>query len=142
MASALTHAGCITVRDTDGGLEYLLVRALKPPHDWVLPKGHIETGESAERAALRELGEEAGVEGEIVSAVGSTEFVAAGGPVHVIFFLTRFLRSVPAAEDRAVSWSAYADARARLPFHNTRALLRTAHELMRADGEGEGRDAT
>ena len=91
---------------------------------------------------MRELGEEAGVEGEIVSAVGSTEFVAAGGPVHVIFFLTRFLRSVPAAEDRAVSWSAYADARARLPFHNTRALLRTAHELMRADGEGEGRDAT
>ena len=35
-----------------------------------MPKGHIEPEESIEAAALRELGEEAGIAGEIVTSLG------------------------------------------------------------------------
>src|SRR6266581_8238617 len=34
---------------------------------WSLPKGHIEAGETAEQAAVREVEEETGISGEIVA---------------------------------------------------------------------------
>lgn len=42
--------------------------------DVVLPKGHIEAGESASEAALRELEEETGHRGQIVGWVGTDSF--------------------------------------------------------------------
>lgn len=42
--------------------------------DWVLPKGRIEHGETKEAAALREVYEEAGVKGEIVSYIGQAQY--------------------------------------------------------------------
>ncbi|MBI2309510.1 NUDIX domain-containing protein [Candidatus Collierbacteria bacterium] len=38
-------------------------------HKWVLPKGIIETGEMPEDAALREVGEEAGIKAKIVKKI-------------------------------------------------------------------------
>lgn len=56
-----THdaAGGIVVRLGDAGVEVLLVREGTHP-SFVLPKGHVEAGESAEQAARREIAEEAG----------------------------------------------------------------------------------
>ena len=45
--------------------EFLLVQASRPPHEWVLPKGHIEFPETPETAAHREVREESGVEAEV-----------------------------------------------------------------------------
>jgi len=42
-----------------GRIRIILLKKKDGP--WVLPKGHIEEGESAEKAALREAGEEAGL---------------------------------------------------------------------------------
>ncbi len=42
-----THAGGIVVR-YDGQPQYLIVTAKYNPDHWVLPKGHIEPGESLE----------------------------------------------------------------------------------------------
>jgi 8-oxo-dGTP pyrophosphatase MutT (NUDIX family) len=42
--------------------------------DWVLPKGRIEHGETKEAAALREVYEEAGVKGEIVTYIGQAQY--------------------------------------------------------------------
>ena len=42
--------------------------------NWVLPKGHIEIGESPDVAALRELEEEAGTIGEIVEPLSVRQF--------------------------------------------------------------------
>ena len=93
MSSDLTHAGNIAFRDGAGGPEYLLVRALRARDEWVFPKGHIESGESPEKAALRELREEAGVEGEIVATIGTNEFVVNEEAVRAIYYLTKHLNS-------------------------------------------------
>jgi 8-oxo-dGTP pyrophosphatase MutT (NUDIX family) len=58
-----THAGGIVFQETEEERLYLLVRPRLSGNEWVFPKGHIEPGESPEQAALREVREEAGVEG-------------------------------------------------------------------------------
>lgn len=42
--------------------------------DWVLPKGRLEKGENIKSAALREVLEETGVKGEIISYIGSIHY--------------------------------------------------------------------
>lgn len=53
------------------GSDILLVKRAKPPVSgiWSLPGGHIEPGERAAAAALRELGEETGIEAALLGAV-------------------------------------------------------------------------
>jgi ubiquinone/menaquinone biosynthesis C-methylase UbiE/ADP-ribose pyrophosphatase YjhB (NUDIX family) len=53
-------AGGIVVRMSGSGAEVLLVREGGAP-SFVLPKGHVEAGETEEAAARREIAEEAGV---------------------------------------------------------------------------------
>lgn len=42
---------------------------------WVMPKGHVEPGESADQAALREVAEETGLRARIIAKVGTTRYV-------------------------------------------------------------------
>lgn len=53
-------SGGVVVRLNQGNVEVLLIRDNRYDN-WVLPKGHVEKGESLEQAALREIKEEAGV---------------------------------------------------------------------------------
>jgi ADP-ribose pyrophosphatase len=58
-------AGCIIEQD---GKYLLCQRAIPPrPGTWTLPAGFMESGETTEQAALREVWEETGVRAEIVS---------------------------------------------------------------------------
>ncbi|WP_018465102.1 NUDIX hydrolase [Calidithermus timidus] len=41
---------------------------------WVFPKGHLDEGESPEQAALREVREETGIEGEVLGNLPSTRY--------------------------------------------------------------------
>src|SRR4051794_5204851 len=41
---------------------------------WSLPKGHIEAGETAEEAAVREVEEETGIIGRVVAPLGTIDF--------------------------------------------------------------------
>ncbi len=60
-------AGGVLARPSASGWEVCLVRAGRY---WGLPKGHIERGESAEQAALREISEECGVPIELAHRGG------------------------------------------------------------------------
>ncbi|MGI0133977.1 MAG: NUDIX domain-containing protein, partial [Candidatus Micrarchaeaceae archaeon] len=56
-------AGAVVYRHKDGKRQYLF---LKSEEGWLgIPKGHIEEGETAEQAAIREIREEAGLDVEL-----------------------------------------------------------------------------
>jgi 8-oxo-dGTP pyrophosphatase MutT (NUDIX family) len=132
---APTHAGGIVLRPSPTGPLFLVVQASRDPAQWVLPKGHVEAGETLEETAVRELREEAGVDGDIVATVGDADFVAPRGRVHTRFFLMRHRADVEASELRAIAWLPYEQARARLSFDDQRRLLERARELLSARGE-------
>lgn len=121
-----THAGGIVVRG-DKPARLLLVRAKPAPHDWVLPKGHIESGETPEQTARREVIEEAGVEADVDRYVDRLEFDSPGGEhVRCAYYLMRFVRDVPVHEDRECRWATLDEALRLIKFDNTRALIRAA----------------
>jgi len=118
----LTHAGGVVLRMQPGTTLVLLVRARPAPHDWVLPKGHIETDETPEQTARREVAEEAGVDAEPVRYLRSLEFDSPRR-VRTAYFLMRFLRDVPRTEDREVCWRPVAEAAQMVRFGKLRRLI-------------------
>jgi diadenosine hexaphosphate hydrolase (ATP-forming) len=54
-----TAGGIVFRRDKNEQVEILLIQDHKDR--WTIPKGHIEEGETAQQAARREIGEEAGL---------------------------------------------------------------------------------
>lgn len=116
------------------GISILLVRAKKDPSKWIFPKGHIEPGEPADEAALRETQEEAGVEGELIGAVGTPlEFESGGDTVRVQYFLIRMVSEADETDGREKSWFGFDDALKRVSFEGARSLLRTARRRITAD---------
>ena len=113
----------------NGKPEYLLVEASRRPGLWVLPKGHIEPGETAEAAAVREVEEEAGVRAVVVAPAGERAYLVAGKPVRTMFFLMRYEAEVSRTEERGREWHRYEDALSLLPFDNLRRVLTQAHAL-------------
>jgi len=74
---------------------------------WTVPKGHIEVGEKAEEAAIREIAEETGIYGEVLAPLGTSEywFKAQDRIVHktVHHYLLRFVGGELCANDHEVT---------------------------------------
>jgi 8-oxo-dGTP pyrophosphatase MutT (NUDIX family) len=127
--SRYTHAGGVVFRTVDGERKYLLVESSKNPGEWVLPKGHIESKETPDAAAVREVEEEAGVRAAVVARAGDSEYAVAGQPVRVVFFLMRYQGETSRQEDRALAWRRYDEALRLLRFDDARRVLMQAHAL-------------
>jgi 8-oxo-dGTP pyrophosphatase MutT (NUDIX family) len=123
-----THAGGVVVRRDGPTPRFLLVTARRQPSQWVFPKGHIESGESATDAAIREVMEEAGVEARVVGPLGATEFLTARGIVRAQFYLMTFVAEGPTGEGRRRVWLTAAEAQRALPYEDTRLLIARAAE--------------
>jgi 8-oxo-dGTP pyrophosphatase MutT (NUDIX family) len=128
--SQWSHAGGVVVRTINGELEYLLVEAKGNRDIWVLPKGHIEPGETPEAAAVREVEEEAGVRAAVVAPAGESEFDVRGKTVRTIFFLMQYQGDTSRTEERAIAWRRYDDALGLVHFDNTRRILMQARALQ------------
>ncbi len=122
MTKTLTHAGAVVFRRRNDQILYLIVSS-SDGLNWVLPKGHIDPGETPEIAALRELEEEAGVVGEIVAPLSVRDFIKGGKEAAVKFFLVRELGATQSKEARTVRWEEQAAAQQLLTFEEARQAL-------------------
>src|ERR1700712_5296347 len=100
---------------------------------WSLPKGHIEEGETAEQAAVREVEEETGIAGTIVAELGTIDFwfVAEGRRVHKTvrhYLLHRTGGELSDADIEVdeVAWVPLPDIRGQLAYPDERGLVDTA----------------
>jgi len=118
-----THAGAITAKLDSGTIGILLVTAKRNCAQWIFPKGHIEPGESAESAALRELREEAGIAGKSLGLLGRLAFGTDEGEV-VDYYLVQFVAEQGKGEsERQVQWFRFDEAIDRLSFPDAKKLL-------------------
>lgn len=104
---------------------------------WSLPKGHLEDGETAEQAAVREVAEETGIDGEILGGLGTIDFwfVAEGRRVHktVHHFLMRATGGELSDADVEVSevaWVPLSEIGARLAYRDERDLLTDVPRML------------
>lgn len=142
MSVTPTHAGAVVFRQSDEATFFLVISSSNGLH-WVLPKGHVDPGETPKQAALRELAEEAGVIGEIVGSLGLQRFEVEGDPVVVQYFLVRETGSTAPTEKRKIRWEKGEEALKILDFENTRTALSKGRGALadRNPGKGVQREA-
>ena len=131
-------AGCVVYRFGEGGAPLLLL--IRDQYGrWTLPKGHLERGEPASAAAVRETLEETGVAGELGALVGEISYPVTNrrGETYtkrVAFYLLRADGSaVTPQADEGISdagWFPPDEALARNGYEDMRGLLRRAIELI------------
>ena len=130
MSAIIAQAGAVVVRLDRSEPEYLLVTARRNPDNWIFPKGHIEPGESAEDAAIREAEEEAGVLGRAVGLAGRAAFARDDLDYEVSYFVVVTEEEGVAREGRQRAWLRYEAAAARVAFDEVRDVLEAAHRLI------------
>ena len=108
--------------------------------EWCLPKGHPENQENNEQAAVREIEEETGIRGRVLTALGSIDywFTVSGHRVHktVHHFLLvstgghLTIENDPDHEAVDVAWVPLADLGRKLSFPNERRIADLAREVL------------
>jgi len=132
----VSAGGIVFRRDGERTL-YLLIR--DSYRNWGFPKGHVEPGEAPATAALREVGEETGLEALALRGPVDTidwDFRFRGRRIHKVchFFLieTDDRRTAPLRAEgiTACRWASFEQAEAMVSYENARAVLRRAHALL------------
>ena len=128
------------VRHSGGSVQVLLGEQrdrLSGEHNTRLPKGIVEPDETPERAALREVEEETGLAGRVVTPLGTVDYsyreqgVEVAKQVH--FFLMELADAEPGPRDgelARVYWCPIEAAAERLSFETERRMLRLARERL------------
>lgn len=128
------------VRRTDGGWQ-LAVITPRGRLAVALPKGHIDPGETAEQAALREVREETGVQGKLIQKLGDVKYVYRfrGRTIfkEVGFFLVEYeagqidvLDAKMRVEVDKAFWIDLSQAHARLSYAGEREMAKKALEAL------------
>lgn len=136
---AIEQAGALVISDG----QVLLRR--HAPDLWLIPKGHVECGETAIRAAQRELREETGVEGIPRSFVGRIPFQRRGREYDLRLYTFSFVRETEEAAAHLGTdavWLPIAEACRRLSFPQYRQALEQAIRSFSESNESSLRAAT
>ena len=139
-------AGGVVFRRLDAlpAAEVALISVGAPPR-WQLPKGLVDSGETPEVAALREVREEAGVEATVIEKLETVEYwyqaTDAGKRVRyhkfVHFFLMEYVSGDVADHDHEVNearWLEIGKALVLIAFKSERAVLEKAAVRISRNG--------
>ena len=102
------------------------------PGEWVLPKGHIENGETPEQTAIREVREETGVTARIVAPLKTLEFEVNKKSIRVATYLMELISEGEPTEERRRIWFSLGDAVSRATHADVKALLNEAADRVAA----------
>jgi ADP-ribose pyrophosphatase YjhB (NUDIX family) len=80
-----------------GKIEVVLI-ATDSGKRWGLPKGHVRRGELAEEAAVREIAEETGLEGQIDQHLATIEYWFRAGSARIHKYVDLFLLTYVSGE--------------------------------------------
>ena len=133
-------AGGAAFRNHSAQLEVAIV-SVNPSRRWQLPKGIIDAGETPEKAALREVREEAGIETELVAPIEIVEYWYVGDwkgervRFHklVHFYLLKYLAGDTSDHDREIleaRWVAPREAIEMLAFKSEKSVVEKALALL------------
>ncbi len=110
---------------------------------WDLPKGHLEKDETDHEAAIREVGEETGIMGEIVAELGETRYFVNEGRHQIRKAVRWYLMRDTAPELQSPTpqpgetqdaiWCDLEDAIPLVYFDNTRIILRRARQYLQKE---------
>ncbi len=136
MTVEAVSAGAILFRDTRGRREYLLLKSR--PGDWEFPKGGVEGDEELQQTAIREIGEEAGIDDfRLVDGFRREYdyvFEAGGKTIHktVHLFIARSFEASAelSSEHRDLQWRDYEQAVNTITQDGPREILEEAHEYL------------
>jgi ADP-ribose pyrophosphatase YjhB (NUDIX family) len=134
-----TSAGGLVLDERSNGANAALIarRDRRGRLLWSLPKGHVEGGETAEQAAVREVAEETGVTGKVIGRLGTIDFwfVAGRSRIHKTVHHFLLLRTDGELSDAdvevsAVAWVPLAEVAERLAYADERRLLDDVATLL------------
>lgn len=127
------------LRDVNGHWECALIGRLNRRGKliWSMPKGHLEEGETAEQAAVREVKEETGIDGTILAPLGTVDFwfVADTKRIHktVHHFVLKFAGGELCDDDievEEVAWVPFADLDKTLAYADERRLMKLVPSIV------------
>lgn len=135
-------AGGVVIRPAASGFEVAIIARYNRGGrlEWCLPKGHPEGPEDHASAAVREVEEETGISGSVLTTLGSIEywFTVPTHRVHktVHHFLLEAVggelttENDPDHEAVDVAWVALDDLERRLSFPNERRIVTAARQVI------------
>ena len=138
-----TSAGGVVFRRHGDETLFLVIR--DSYRNWGFPKGHIEEGEAPDRAALREVAEETGLQSlELRSTIETIEwhFRFRGRPIHKTchFYLMESFeaRTAPQRAEgiTACQWATFDEASRLLSYENARTVLQRGRDILTAGDRG------
>ena len=104
---------------------------------WSLPKGHLERGETAEDAAIREVHEETGISGKVLAPLGTIDFWFMADSHKIHKTVHHFLMEAEGGELSdadvevvEVAWVPLDEVSARLRYADERKLLALVPDLL------------
>jgi len=140
MPLIVTSAGGVVYRAGPDGPLILMIADRQGR--WSFPKGMVDSGEEPPEAAQREVQEETGVEGEVLSLLGETHyFFRQGGQLvskKVYFYLIRAVSRAITPQLSEVAdarWFPAEEALRRSAFPANTELLRKAIQAIEAEPE-------
>lgn len=115
----------------DGRVLLILMRNLRGDTVWTFPKGHLDAGETAEQAAVREVLEETGWECEIISPLCTSRYSFFRGGAEVDKDVRWFLvkrtggDGIPKTPDEVLDlrWATLAEAEKELAYPSDLEML-------------------